>query len=407
MFRCITELKGLIVDADSFSEVPVEKWKDITRRYKCLFFVSDESTYREIVDLYGEDLTLKTERFRRLFAPSPATHVRSLTLLGLGATEVAYVSQDNEFLNRAMGFLGAAIWITPHISYEQASFAPDLILRNFDSFNKLMKKDLKGFLGEVAVYPNEQGAGMIIPVEMDVDEEKIPLYMLGRYFGYSHFMNQLHPYSTAIYFNKKEGKAYFGVFNDLFAKLFARAVKNIQNNVTIDGIVAVPMRPGKPERFDRILAHVAEQCGITDYGHMFWCEEDYPVQKQLSSLERQDNVSGVFRCNSELAGKNIVIIDDIITTGSTMKECVRTLKQSGVNEVYIAVLGINQMRGNYWSSEVAQISCPNCGEKMRLLISRNADFFYSCFSCKQTMGFHKGREQLYAIVNNELQDEMN
>lgn len=45
-----------------------------------------------------------------------------------------------------------------------------------------------------------------MPIKFECDGHPIQLFSLGRYFGYSHYMNQLHPYSSAIYLNKQEKK---------------------------------------------------------------------------------------------------------------------------------------------------------------------------------------------------------
>lgn len=343
MFRCITELKGLIIDIDSFTDTAIEDWAELSKRYKCLFFVSDEKLAKEIIDYYGEKMVYKTERFRKLFAPSPMTHESVLNLLKLQSTEVAYISTNSAFLENAMGFLGGTIWVTDKVSYEEASKAPDLICRGFVAFKNLMLDNVEGFLGETCIFPNHEKRGMIIPLLFEVDGEEIPLYMLGRYFGYSHYMNQLHPYSIALFFNKKEGKSYYRKFDDIFSSLYSKVVIKIQKINEIDGVIAVPPRPGKADRFDKILETISNNCGIENLGDSFICIKDYPTQKKLLSSERRENISGVFKCRKKLAGKNIIIIDDIITTGATIRECIKTLKAGGVNQIFVIVLGINQL----------------------------------------------------------------
>lgn len=56
--------------------------------------------------------------------------------------------------------------------------------------------------------------------------------------------------------------------------------------------------------------------------------------------ERMANVAGAFSVNRniEIKGKTIMIIDDIATTGSTIFECAKTLKDSGAKEVFAVVL---------------------------------------------------------------------
>lgn len=56
-------------------------------------------------------------------------------------------------------------------------------------------------------------------------------------------------------------------------------------------------------------------------------------QYKLSAQERGRNVRGTFRLreDAEPKGKNILLIDDILTTGSTAGECMRTLTEAGAN----------------------------------------------------------------------------
>ena len=58
-------------------------------------------------------------------------------------------------------------------------------------------------------------------------------------------------------------------------------------------------------------------------------------QHTLDASERAKNLIGAFSKHSEniLVGKNVLLCDDIVTTGNTLKECVKVLKESKVNKV--------------------------------------------------------------------------
>ena len=58
-------------------------------------------------------------------------------------------------------------------------------------------------------------------------------------------------------------------------------------------------------------------------------------QTNLNAEERERNVRGAFvvRDNIELKGKKVILVDDVMTTGATLKECSRVLKEAGVKEV--------------------------------------------------------------------------
>jgi ComF family protein len=61
-----------------------------------------------------------------------------------------------------------------------------------------------------------------------------------------------------------------------------------------------------------------------------------------SAAARARNVSGAFalRDNRNLSGTNVCLIDDIKTTGATLNECAKTLKEAGVSKVFALVLAI-------------------------------------------------------------------
>ncbi len=65
-------------------------------------------------------------------------------------------------------------------------------------------------------------------------------------------------------------------------------------------------------------------------------------QVELDQKERLKNMQGAFRVKSPEAfkGKNILLIDDVRTTGATVKECYKMLKQAGAKEIHILTLAI-------------------------------------------------------------------
>ncbi len=65
-----------------------------------------------------------------------------------------------------------------------------------------------------------------------------------------------------------------------------------------------------------------------------------PAQKELSPLQRSGNLLGAFDLNQpdrSLAGANIVLADDVFTTGATMNECAKVLKIYGASRVTVLV----------------------------------------------------------------------
>lgn len=63
------------------------------------------------------------------------------------------------------------------------------------------------------------------------------------------------------------------------------------------------------------------------------------AQAKLNETERLNNVQGVFFWEGEnLQGENVLLIDDVTTTGATLNEAARILKTAGAGAVYALVL---------------------------------------------------------------------
>ncbi|QIQ20675.1 phosphoribosyltransferase family protein [Zophobihabitans entericus] len=61
-------------------------------------------------------------------------------------------------------------------------------------------------------------------------------------------------------------------------------------------------------------------------------------QKMLNARARRSNLRSAFHCNQNLAGKHIMLVDDIVTTGSTINEISYILKQQGAGSIQIICL---------------------------------------------------------------------
>lgn len=64
-----------------------------------------------------------------------------------------------------------------------------------------------------------------------------------------------------------------------------------------------------------------------------------PSQTKLKGKEREKNVRGAFGIDMKkgiiLRGKDIILVDDVFTTGATLRECSRVLKRAGARFIYL------------------------------------------------------------------------
>ena len=68
----------------------------------------------------------------------------------------------------------------------------------------------------------------------------------------------------------------------------------------------------------------------------------------LSKTERARNVQGAFRVPPEgkaaVKGRQLILVDDVLTTGATAEACARVLKAAGASAVHVAAVARVQER---------------------------------------------------------------
>lgn len=62
------------------------------------------------------------------------------------------------------------------------------------------------------------------------------------------------------------------------------------------------------------------------------------MQNELPPEERRANVRGVFRSSTAVAGRRVLLVDDVTTTGATLAECREALTAAGAKAVHAAVV---------------------------------------------------------------------
>ena len=94
---------------------------------------------------------------------------------------------------------------------------------------------------------------------------------------------------------------------------------------------------------DLIAKQISKVFNIKYIKNVLYKKENTISQNKLSEEKRKTNVINVFRINKKkidlIENKNILIIDDIYTTGSTVKECAKTIKDAcNVNKIGVLTI---------------------------------------------------------------------
>jgi ComF family protein len=112
-------------------------------------------------------------------------------------------------------------------------------------------------------------------------------------------------------------------------------------------IISVPLHKSKIAKrgynqSDLLAEGLSKATGIGWSGTALIRNKHTNTQTGKSKKERQQNVEGVFEVHETLQQKSVIIIDDVLTTGATLRECVSALKKAGCNKFHIVTIAIAQ-----------------------------------------------------------------
>ncbi|MCE2027414.1 ComF family protein [Sessilibacter corallicola] len=109
-----------------------------------------------------------------------------------------------------------------------------------------------------------------------------------------------------------------------------------------DGVLAVPMHPKNQWRRGFNQSHVLASF-VARTLHIpliegFQQSQLLSSQKALSRKQRQSNLKNAFQMTQSLHGKTLLLIDDVVTTGSTIEAASRTLQSAGAHSIDVLAL---------------------------------------------------------------------
>lgn len=113
----------------------------------------------------------------------------------------------------------------------------------------------------------------------------------------------------------------------------------------IDIVVPVPLHWRKKQErgFNQsalLAKKVCRRLSLSISLHNLHRVRNTSPQTHLLRVQRQRNVNGAFKVKKPeiFSKKNVLLIDDVLTTGATASECARSLKNAGAGKIYLLAL---------------------------------------------------------------------
>lgn len=153
------------------------------------------------------------------------------------------------------------------------------------------------------------------------------------------------PVNKAVYEFKFHNKRIYG---ETFAAEMADEFGDLLKRWKVGEIIPVPLHPEKMRKrgYNQagILAdELGKRTGISVNKTCVYRITNTIPQKMLGQKERQKNLRRAFAIDREWRpGGNVLIIDDIYTTGSTINAIARLLKKMGAKKVYFLTITIGE-----------------------------------------------------------------
>ncbi|MBW8051681.1 MAG: ComF family protein [Cytophagales bacterium] len=171
---------------------------------------------------------------------------------------------------------------------------------------------------------------------------KVPLKYALSYFKYirgGKVQQVLHKF-------KYEGVKELG---ELLGNWYGNILVQHKFNLAFDIIIPVPLHQKKLRKrgfnqSDMFAGGLSKMMDVEWSQHIMKREILNPTQTNKKRYQRYENVKGIFKviAQEKITNKRVLIVDDVVTTGSTLEACAMTVLENGCKEVSIATIAAAQ-----------------------------------------------------------------
>ena len=132
-------------------------------------------------------------------------------------------------------------------------------------------------------------------------------------------------------------------YADIYSEFFVKCID--ENQISCDSITWVPLscrrlRKRGYDQAELLAKGIGKRLGLPPV-RLLKKRRDTPPQSKTGSAEkRRANIAGAYTClrPEQVAGKRVLLVDDIVTTGATLSEAAGVLKKAGAVEVLAATV---------------------------------------------------------------------
>ena len=104
---------------------------------------------------------------------------------------------------------------------------------------------------------------------------------------------------------------------------------------TPSSIVAFGHRERGYNQSELLAKDLAKRTGIPIATDVLTRTHDtLPQMMMMNSDERRENITGAFECVGDVAGKHILLVHDVVTTGAIIASCSTPLRAAGATSIW-------------------------------------------------------------------------